>query len=119
VAAELTNNASDAVDLPVMLEAVRTNLQALPEQVLADTGYRSEAVFEALAESGCDVVVALGREGKGQAALDPEKLPYTAAMAAKLDPDRAPRQSARQGLPPRLLGVSAPSCLRRPPARCR
>lgn len=84
VAAELTNCASDAGELPKMLEAVHTNLQALPRQVLADTGYKAEAVFERLAGCGCDVVVALGREGKAQLAIEPEQLPYTAAMAAKL-----------------------------------
>lgn len=51
---------------------------------LADTGYRSEVVFEALAGSGCDLVVALGREGKQALRFDPQRSPRTAAMAAKL-----------------------------------
>jgi transposase len=84
VAAELTNNASDAGELPAMLEAVQSNLAATAQQVLADTGYKSEAVFEALADSGCDVLVALGREGKAEVALDRGRLPRTAAMADKL-----------------------------------
>lgn len=84
VAAELTNCGSDAGELPVMLQAVEDNLGALPEQVLADTGYKSEAVFETLAGSGCDLVVAVGREGKDPLHFHPERLPYTAAMAAKL-----------------------------------
>ena len=87
VAAELINNASDAGELPTMLQAVKDNLGRLPEQALADTGYKSEAVFEALAGSGCDLVVALGREGKQALAFDPERSPYTAAMAAKLQTD--------------------------------
>lgn len=87
VAAELTNCASDAGELPVMLQAVQDNLGALPEQALADTGYRSEAVFEALVASGCDLVVSLGREGKQALSFDPERSPYTAAMAAKLQTD--------------------------------
>jgi transposase len=84
VAAELTNCASDAGELPSMLRAVQDHLGTLPEQALADTGYKSEAVFEALAASGCDLVVSLGREGKQALSLDPERLPHTAAMAAKL-----------------------------------
>jgi transposase len=84
VAAELTNNASDAGELPTMLQAVKDNLGALPEQALADTGYKAEAVFEALACSGCDLVVALGSEGKKALRFDPERLPHTAAMATKL-----------------------------------
>ncbi len=87
VAAELTNCASDAGELPTMLRAVQDNLGALPEQALADTGYKSEVVFEALAGNGCDLVVSLGREGKQQLRFDPERSPHTAAMAAKLQTD--------------------------------
>ena len=84
----MTNNASDAGELPTMLNAVKDNLGALPEQALADTGYKAEAVFEALAGSGCDLVVALGREGKQALRFDPERSPYTTAMAAKLHTDK-------------------------------
>jgi transposase len=87
VAAELTNCASDAGELPTMLRAVQENLGRLPEQALADTGYKSEVVFEALARNGCDLVVALGREGKGALNFDPERSPRTAAMAVKLQSD--------------------------------
>lgn len=87
VAAELTNNASDAGQLPKMLQAVKDNLGELPEQALADTGYKAEAVFQALAGSGCDLVVALGREGKQALSFDPERSTHTAAMAAKLQTD--------------------------------
>jgi len=96
VAAELTNNASDAAELPVMIEAVKAHLRAVPQQALADSGYRSEAVFEALAPSGCELVVALGREGKAQLAIDAERLPYTAAMAAKLSSAQGRRAYARR-----------------------
>jgi transposase len=87
VAAELTNCASDAGELPTMLRAVRDDLGRLPKQVLADTGYKSEAVFEAWAGTGCDLVVALGREGKRVLNFDPERSPRTAAMAVKLQSD--------------------------------
>jgi transposase len=88
VAAELTNCGSDAGELPVMLQAVEDNFGTLPEQVLADTGYKAEAVFEALAASGCDLVVAVGREGKDPLRFDPERSPHTAAMAAKLQTEQ-------------------------------
>ena len=88
VAAELTNCASDAGELPTMLQAVQDNLGTLPGQALADTGYKSEAVFEALAGSDCDLVVSLGREGKHELHFDPERSPHTAAMAAKLQTDQ-------------------------------
>ena len=87
VVAELTNNASDAGELPAMIKATEDNVGAVPQQALADTGYKSEAVFEALAGSDCEVIVALGREGKAQLAVDPERMPHTAAMACKLQTD--------------------------------
>ena len=55
-----------------------------PEQALADAGYRSEDNFQALAGSGTELVVAMGREGKRCAEVDAQKTPHTAAMAAKL-----------------------------------
>jgi transposase len=83
VAAELINNASDVRELPTMVQAVKDTLGAYPEQTLADAGYRSEAVFAALA--GCtDLVVAIGREGKGHRAINEATLPLTAAMVAKM-----------------------------------
>jgi len=87
VAAELTNCGSDAGELPVMLRAVSDNLGELPAQALADTGYKAEAVLEVLADCGCDLVVAVGREGKQALRFDPERLPRTATMAAKLQTD--------------------------------
>lgn len=56
---------------------------AYPAQTLADAGYRSEAVFEELAEYP-ERVVALGREGKKLAAIAPESLSRNAAMAVKM-----------------------------------
>lgn len=84
VAAELTHIAADSGELPAMLDAVKANLDTHAAQVLADAGYRSEAVFEKLSAHPTELVVALGREGKQQASIDPDKYPQTAAMAAKL-----------------------------------
>lgn len=84
VAAELTNTAADSDRLPAILDAVRANLHALPQTVLADAGFRSEAVFEQLAEHPIDLVVAMGREGKKQLKIDETRYPRTAEMAGKL-----------------------------------
>jgi transposase len=84
VAAELTQCAADSGELPRMLDAVKLNTGASPEVGLADAGYRSEAVLQQLSTSTTEVIVALGREGKKRMAIDPDKLPHTAAMAAKL-----------------------------------
>ena len=84
VAAELSNNAADTHQLVPMLQAVKSNTGELPKQGLADAGYRSEDNFEQLAGLPVEMVVALGREGKSQAQIDPERHPHTAAMADKL-----------------------------------
>lgn len=84
VAAELTNNSNDNDRLPVLLEAVKTNLEALPKQVLADAAFRAEAVFEQLKDSPVELVVALGREGKRDVAINASTHPRTAAIAATL-----------------------------------
>ena len=83
VAAELTNSGADSRQLPTVLAAVKSNLGADPQQVVADAGYRSEAVFEALATHPADIIVALGREGKQELGIDPSKRPRCAAMAEK------------------------------------
>ena len=88
VAAELTNCGSDAGELPALLQAVGANLEQAPQQVLADTGYRSEQVFEKLADCATELVVSLGREGKQQLRFDPERSPYTVLMAEKLQSDQ-------------------------------
>ena len=54
-----------------------------PQPVLADAGFRSEAVFEQLKEHPTELIVALGREGKRHASIDPHRSPHTAAMANK------------------------------------
>jgi transposase len=83
VAAELTNSGADSRQLPSMLEAVRISAGSHPQQVLADAGYRSEAVFAALHEHPADLVIALGREGKREVQIDAGRRPLTAAMAEK------------------------------------
>ncbi len=59
-------------------------LGILPAQAMVDAGYRSEAALEKLAGSPCEVIVALGREGKEAATIDAERYAFTAAMAARL-----------------------------------
>lgn len=54
------------------------------QQVLADAGFRSDAVFEQLKDSPNDLIVALGREGKQAVAIDSEQYRRTAAMQATL-----------------------------------
>ncbi len=74
VAIGLGNNAADNEQLVPMVDAVKENLGLLPKRVLGDAGFRSEDGFTKLATQkyeGIEVLVALGREGKDQAAIDP------------------------------------------------
>ena len=87
VAAEVVQSAADSGQLPTMLHAVEANVGQAPKQMLADAGYRSEAVFEQLSESNTELIVALGREGKEQAQIDADQYPRTVAMQAKLQSD--------------------------------
>jgi transposase len=84
VAAELNNNAADSDRLPVLLQVVADNTGTLPQQALADAGFRSENTLATVAALPCEVIVALGREGRDQAAIDAAKYPHTAAMATRL-----------------------------------
>jgi transposase len=84
VANGLTNNAADNGELLPMVEAVRDNLGELPQQVVADSGYRSEQAFGGLEEKGVEGLVALGREGKDRTAIDPKHYPASARMAERL-----------------------------------
>ncbi len=96
VAAELTNMAADSGELSGMIEAVKANLGAHAREVLADAGYRSEAMFEQLREHPSAVVVALGREGRQQLDIDAAKYPRTAEMAAKMQTDEGQRAYRRR-----------------------
>ncbi len=91
VAADVVNTSSDVQQLPMVLDALKTNTQADAAQVLADAGYRSEAVMAQLATSHpeTDLVIALGREGKVLAKpRDETRYPHTTAMAAKFEMEK-------------------------------
>lgn len=83
VAAELINSGADSRQLPVVLAAVKANAGGDPRQVVADAGYRSEAVFEELSDHPAEIIVALGRQGKQALVIDPNRRPLSAAMAEK------------------------------------
>ncbi len=87
VAIVLGNNAADNEQLVPMVDAVKENLGLLPKRVLGDALFRSEDGFAKLATQkyeGMEVLVALGREVKDQAAIDPKLYPATVRMAERL-----------------------------------
>ena len=91
VAAEVVNTSSDVQQLPMVLDVVKANTGAAPAQVLADAGYRSEAVMALLAKEqpATELVIALGREAKMLAKpRDEKRYPHTTAMAAKFETEQ-------------------------------
>lgn len=84
VAVDVTNCAADSTQLIPMVEAIEANVEQLPVQVLADAGYRSEANFEQLENKNINGVIALGREGKKEAAEISESNQATLRMKEKL-----------------------------------
>ena len=78
----------------MVLKAVIEHTGKPAAQVLADAGYRSEAVMAELTVSHPDteLVIALGREGKTLAKpRDVQRYPHTVAMAAKFETDQPGR----------------------------
>jgi hypothetical protein len=84
VAVGVTNCAADSTQLVPMIEATEATTGEVPKQVLADSGYRSEANFQHLEGKNIDGVIALGREGKADVAPISSSYPATQRMKEKL-----------------------------------
>ena len=84
VAVGVSNCAADNGQLIPMIEATKTNTDELPQQVLADAGYRSEANFERIEPMNVDAVIAIGREGKPDVPEISPANPATQRMKEKL-----------------------------------
>lgn len=85
VAAGVTNCGADNAQLIPMIEATTHTTGQLPQQVLADAGYRSEANFERAEAMKTDAFVALGREGNKDAAAVSPANKATQRMKEKLE----------------------------------
>jgi len=84
VAVGVTNCSADSTQLVPMIEATEATTGEVPQQVLADSGYRSEANFQHLESRNIDGVIALGREGKKNAVPISSSKPATQRMKKKL-----------------------------------
>ncbi len=92
----VTNNASDQGRLIPMIDEAAAVCGETPEEVLADAGYGNEQNLRELERRGVDGYVALSREGKDPAKIDPVKYPTKARMAAKLATEDGRRRYARR-----------------------
>ena len=96
VGASVGAKANDVEQLLPMLDAVEETLGEKPQEVLADAGYCSEANLRELEKRDIDGYVALGREGKKQAAVDPAKRPATGRMKKRLETEAGRARYARR-----------------------
>ena len=96
VDASVSACASDQGQLTPLLDDVEETLGEKPAEVLADAGYCNEADLVALEERGIEGYVALGRERKKPAVVDPKKLPATDRMRKKLETEAGRARYARR-----------------------
>lgn len=105
VAAELSNVAGDNGALLPMIEQAQRYTQLKPQMTLADTGYSGEANLRDLELRGLAACVALGREEKGQRAVDAGRYPATARMARWLNsPEGRAHYRRRKTIPEPVFG---------------
>ena len=96
VATQVEAQPSDQGQMLPLLDEVSDTFGVEPEVVLADAGYCNEADLVALEQRGINGHVALGREGKAQAAIDPQTRPATHRMGEKLASAKGRAQYAKR-----------------------
>ena len=84
VAMGLTQCAADNGELLALVEEVERIANEVPEQVLADGGYKGETNFEQLEHKGIDAYVSLARERKKPSSRPDERYPASQRMYDKL-----------------------------------
>ena len=84
VATGLTQCAADNGELLALVEEVERIVGEVPEQVLADAGYKGETNFEQLEHKGIDAYVSLAREKKKASSRPDERYPASQRMYDKL-----------------------------------
>jgi transposase len=96
VAAAVTQQANDKLQLAPMVGQVEKNLDTKPATVTADAGYYSDAAITDKRLEGIDLYVAVERQKHGQAPTDPAHTPAasSAAKAQMRDKLRTPEGKA-------------------------
>ncbi len=84
VATGLTQCAADNGELLALVEEVERIVGEVPQQVLADAGYKGETNFEQLEHKGIDAYVSLAREKKKASSRPDERYPASQRMYDKL-----------------------------------
>jgi transposase len=82
VACDLSNQGADCSQLLPVVDQIKANTEALPEQLSADAGYASDANLEGLEERDIEGFVAAGRQKHGTAAPAAGKAKAGSRLAA-------------------------------------
>jgi transposase len=96
VAAELTQAASDAQELPAAVRAVKKNVGRKPRQVVVDGGYTNRATIEAMEKEEVDLIGSLPSPAERTAAglkaqgIDPQFGPRAFVLAAATNTVQCP-----------------------------
>jgi len=96
VAADVTGCAADNGQLLPLEEQAEKNTGQKTEVVLADSGYKGEANFEAMEQRGVDAYVSLGRGEEIDAAAAPRAAPSTQRMDAKMRSEEGRKRFKRR-----------------------
>jgi transposase len=83
IATGLTNCAADNAELLPLIDRAHATLGTPPPEVLADAGYRGEAIFQTLETRQITAYISLGREDQVAASPNPAHV-ATQRMAARL-----------------------------------
>ena len=82
MAVGVTNCAADSTQLIPMVEATEATTGEMPQQVLADSGYRSEANFQHLESKHIDGVIALGPAAPSEFRIDSSQCRWSRSEAS-------------------------------------
>jgi transposase len=84
VAHELTNSGSDQAQLEPLLNAIKANTGANPEEISADAGYCSDANLRAVAKRRIAGYIATGRQRHGTTAAVKHRAPRPGSRIARM-----------------------------------
>jgi len=96
VATALSQCAADSRELIPLIDQVKDITGQMPEQVLADAGYKSDENFVALEQRGVDGYIARGRERKNETEPSATESAATQRMRAKLSTEAGKARYSRR-----------------------
>jgi transposase len=104
VATGLTNCNADNPELLPLVDRMHVTMGALPSEVLADAGYRGEAIFQTLEARGITAFIAIGHEVRAAKPPNPAHLATRRMVARLASPEGRARYRRRKAIVEPVLG---------------